>query len=95
MKLKYIDVLRGIAVLGVLMVHCSYFGSNFVFPKVIKSFFENGAMGVQLFFFTSAFTLFLSMNNRIDNEKLPYINFFIRRFFRIAPIYYLGICCHF
>lgn len=91
MKLKYVDVLRGIAVLGVLIVHCSYFGNNLFFPKVVKSFFENGAMGVQLFFFTSAFTLFLSMNKRINNEKLPIINFFIRRFFRIAPIYYLGI----
>ena len=92
MKLKYIDVLRGLAVLGVLIVHCGQFGNNSYFPTRFLSLVENGAMGVQLFYIASAFTLFLSMDRRYSTEKSPIKNFFIRRFFRIAPMYYIGIC---
>jgi peptidoglycan/LPS O-acetylase OafA/YrhL len=89
-NLKYIDALRGIAVLGVLMVHCSKFGAN-NYPFLLSKIFDNGAMGVQLFYVVSAFTLFLSVSFRSKNEKNPNRNFFIRRFFRIAPLYYLAV----
>lgn len=91
MKLNYIDVLRGIAILGVLMVHCGQYGHNDFIPVTIANIIGNGANGVQLFYIASAFTLFLSMNRRNENEKYPKLNFFIRRFFRIAPLYYIGI----
>jgi peptidoglycan/LPS O-acetylase OafA/YrhL len=38
----------------------------------------------------SAFTLFLSHDNR-KSECNPTMNFFIRRFFRLAPMLYIGI----
>lgn len=90
MKFRYIDSLRGIAVLGVLLVH---FGSYFIdyLPGIIDNVIYNGARGVQLFFFASAFTLYFSFQNRLQKEKYPIRNFFIRRFFRIAPMYYIGI----
>jgi len=91
MKLKYIDALRGIAILGVLMVHCAEENYSFL-PGIAANFIKDGARGVQLFFIASAFTLFLSMEKRYANEKYPNLYFFIRRFFRIAPMYYLGIC---
>ena len=91
-KLKYVDVLRGLAILAVLMVHCSLYSSQEHFPDIIASILANGTMGVQLFFVASAFTLFLSMDKRSEIEKYPKLNFFIRRFFRIAPMYYVGIC---
>lgn len=91
MKIKYIDSLRGIAVLGVLSMHCSLIGNKSYLPDIVMSFFSNGLFGVQLFYMVSAFTLFLSMNNRFHKENSLYKNFFIRRFFRIAPMYYLGI----
>ena len=50
-----------------------------------------GAKGVQLFYFISAFTLFLSFYNKGGTEKNTNKNFFIRRLFRIAPLYFLGI----
>lgn len=89
-KLDYIDSLRGLAILGVLIVHTSKSGA-YDLPAIVVKFTNEGARGVQLFFLASAFTLFLSYKNRSSVEKFPLRNFFIRRFFRIAPIYYLGI----
>jgi len=43
-----------------------------------------------LFFVMSAFTLLLSMNSRSHDESHPVRNFFIRRFFRIAPLFYIA-----
>jgi peptidoglycan/LPS O-acetylase OafA/YrhL len=89
-KLDYIDALRGLAILGVLMVHTNQYGTT-IANQIIAKIIVGGASGVQLFYLTSAFTLMLSFNNRGKTEKSPIQNFFIRRFFRIAPMYYLGI----
>ncbi|MGJ1436856.1 acyltransferase family protein [Sphingobacterium siyangense] len=88
MKLNYIDSIRGIAILMVIMVHAAQPFQNLI-PK-IKFLLYYGQLGVQLFFVASAYTLCLSSNNRHgeSNEKLKYG---IRRYFRIAPLYYLGI----
>ena len=90
-KLDYIDALRGLAILGVIMVHTNQYGSSNL-PSIIGKIINEGARGVQLFYLASAFTLFLSFKNRLTREKFPIRNFFLRRFFRIAPMYYLGIC---
>jgi len=89
-KLDYIDVIRGIAILMVVITHTAQQGIVKL-PHALSVFLSLGARGVQLFFIASAFTLFRSYTQRNRNEKSPVKNFFIRRFFRIAPIYYLGI----
>jgi peptidoglycan/LPS O-acetylase OafA/YrhL len=97
MKLTHVDSLRGIAILMVILVH-SASGVQFVLseknqqglPYLVDVIAQYGQMGVQLFFVVSAFTLCLSTANRAG-EHLQYVNFFIRRFFRIAPLYYFGI----
>ncbi|MDR0873861.1 MAG: acyltransferase [Prevotellaceae bacterium] len=86
----YVDALRGLAILGVIMVHTGQYVTLFV-PFIFKNFLNNGQMGVQLFYLASALTLFLSMKNRTLKEQYPTKNFFIRRFFRIAPLYYMAI----
>jgi peptidoglycan/LPS O-acetylase OafA/YrhL len=91
MKLKYIDALRGLAILAVLIIHTGQFGDNTHLPTMFAAFVNKGIYGVQLFFFISAFTLFLSVNARFEKEKHFTGNFFIRRFFRIAPVFYLAI----
>ena len=53
-----------------------------------------GQMGVQLFFVASAYTLCYSHVRR-SSEPKPLQSFLIRRFFRIAPLYYLGIIGYF
>ncbi|KPU54859.1 acyltransferase family protein [Pseudomonas fluorescens] len=53
-----------------------------------------GQFGVQLFFVVSAFTLCMSFERR-SGERNSVSAFYIRRFFRIAPLYYMGIAIYF
>lgn len=48
-------------------------------------------MGVQLFYVISAFTLAHSFGCRKQRERRPVINFFIRRLFRIGPLFWTAI----
>ncbi len=87
-KLAYIDVLRGIAILMVMLIHTSLPVNGLsTFVGYVDRY---GQMGVQLFFVASAYTLCHSFVGRA-NEPRPLSSFFIRRFFRIAPLYYFGI----
>ena len=52
---------------------------------------RDSARGVELFFVVSALTLCLSSAARSNREALPTLNFYIRRFFRIAPMFYIAI----
>lgn len=61
----------------------------------LNAMFSMGAKVVQMFFVASSFTLFLSFNHRKNTEERYIRNFFIRRFFRIAPMYYIVICFFF
>jgi len=54
----YIDALRGIAILGVMAVHCSQCIPEH--PGVFRGVINEGARGVQLFFVASALTLTMS-----------------------------------
>ncbi len=87
-KYEYIDSLRGLAILGVIFVHTSQSISDL--HPFVKNICNYGKHGVQLFFFVSAYTLCLSKEGR-ENEDKANIKYFIRRFFRIAPLYYFGI----
>ncbi|HWY79252.1 MAG TPA: acyltransferase [Candidatus Sulfotelmatobacter sp.] len=91
-RYAYIDALRGIAILGVLLAHVSHY-SNVVYPSWLQiiTAVDFGPRGVQLFYVVSAFTLCLSLNKRKHIEKHAIRNFYIRRFFRIAPLFYLAI----
>lgn len=57
----------------------------------LQKIMSYGAIGVQLFFIVSAWTLYMSWKFRSMREKYPIRNFFIRRFFRIAPMFYFAI----
>jgi peptidoglycan/LPS O-acetylase OafA/YrhL len=83
-RLDYLDSLRGWAILGVLLIHC---GAHF--PGPIATATTDGARGVELFFMLSAMTLFHTGRTQHAGEVHALRNFFIRRFFRIAPMFYL------
>lgn len=85
-KYQYIDILKGMAILGVIAVH-----SHQSIPDLalaVKYTFNYGQLGVQLFFMLSAITLCISSQKRHEQH---WRYFYLRRFFRIAPLYYLGI----
>ena len=90
-KFAYIDYLRGIAILAVIAVH-SHQTIAGIFAFLAASF-NYGQLGVQLFFVVSAITLCLSMTAR-DASEGPR-SFYIRRFLRIAPLYYIAILFYF
>lgn len=92
MRYRFIDHIRGIAILMVILVHTSQ--SVSLSEGWLSIVTKYGQMGVQLFFVTSAYTLCVSYSNR-QGEINAVINFYIRRFFRIAPIYYIGIIGYF
>ncbi|MEO3474006.1 acyltransferase [Roseomonas sp. CAU 1739] len=85
----YIDAVRGWAIILVMTTHVG--GS---FPELywpLKKLTNFGWHGVQLFFIASAVTLCYSWNRSIEPYGRRALNFFIRRFLRIAPLYYFGV----
>ncbi len=91
-QLDYIDSLRGIAILMVILVHTiqSVQSPNYF----IDSFTRFGQMGVVLFFCLSAITQCMSLERTGVNKK-EIQNFYVKRYFRIAPLYYTGIVFYF
>ncbi|VTU02539.1 acyltransferase 3 : Acyltransferase OS=Pseudomonas taiwanensis SJ9 GN=O164_23910 PE=4 SV=1: Acyl_transf_3 [Gemmataceae bacterium] len=85
----YIDAVRGWAILGVIAVHTSYHSAPL--PEPVWQVVSRGNYGVQLFFVASAVTLLFSYEARRNRDARPVRAFFVRRFFRIAPLLYLGI----
>jgi peptidoglycan/LPS O-acetylase OafA/YrhL len=90
-RLEYLDALRGLAILGVICVHCSIFAGGDI---IYQRFATAAANGVQLFFMVSAFTIFLTLERFKDRETHYVRNFFIRRFFRILPMFWVGIALY-
>lgn len=91
-KYEYIDSLRGVAVLMVVFVHVILSSSEIwkYYPELLQVSMQRWIHCIQLFFIVSAFTLTISYQNRLT-EKHATRNFIIRRFFRIAPMYYLAV----
>jgi peptidoglycan/LPS O-acetylase OafA/YrhL len=92
-KLDCIDALRGIAALSIFIYHI--YGTigiitNWAYPIQIlpERFIDLTLAGIPLFFILSAFTLYLSLDSRAG-EKRKFFKFYLRRFFRIAPLFYL------
>jgi len=85
----YIDCARGYAVLMVIATHVTREFPEL--PSPVKRAAESGWFGVQLFFLASCLTLLASWHSEIKRaETVSTRAFFLRRFFRIAPAYYLA-----
>ncbi|MGZ3797510.1 MAG: acyltransferase family protein [Pseudobdellovibrionaceae bacterium] len=90
-----IDGLRGIAILSVVLNHSMYCAAQdptriFQFPFLIQ-IGKSGAGGVSLFFILSALTLMISTQSRFLFESSPKAAFYIRRAFRILPLWWAFI----
>ena len=85
---SYIDALRGFAAAAVLFTHMPVLFDGLAWR--VDYVARLGAHGVQLFFMVSAITLALSWEARSESELSPARAFYIRRFFRIAPMFWLA-----
>lgn len=85
----WIDGMKGIAICGVVMVHCG--GGNL--PSALETICGLGARGVQVFFLVSACLAFLSMEKAfaagMDRRKI--CGWILKKFIRLVPLYYLAI----
>src|SRR5450432_562915 len=87
-RLAFIDSLRGIAALYVVIFHITLVPKfKSTIPDLIKPLVLNGWSGVTLFFVISAFTLCYTFQEK-HSEKSPVMSFYLRRGFRILPLYY-------
>ncbi|WFU26544.1 acyltransferase [Bradyrhizobium sp. CB1717] len=82
-----LDFLRGLAIVGVMAIHVSQsFPSNI---RAVDFAFMCGWTGVNVFYFVSAMTMCLMWTQRTETN--PTRKFYIRRFLRIAPLFWLAI----
>ncbi|MBK7541380.1 MAG: acyltransferase [Candidatus Competibacteraceae bacterium] len=86
-RLSGIHGLRAIAALTVVVFHVQGIHQLAIPPSfsIIKTHF---GLGVQLFFVLSAFSLFFSTQHRVGRPHWIQ-DYSIRRFFRIAPLFYI------
>jgi exopolysaccharide production protein ExoZ len=83
-----LDLLRGVAVLLVVLVHCAIAASGSV-PGLTAFAHEHGERGVQLFFIVSGYTMMLTFGDKVDPAAIR--SFYLRRAFRIVPLFWAAI----
>lgn len=93
-RFTYIDALRGIAALGVVLVHLrdSHHLPTFfaALPDVVEWMVSYGHVGVEIFFVLSGFVIAHSMAR--DDVDLLYVGrYMLRRSARLAPPYWASI----
>src|SRR5258708_5100338 len=83
-----LDLLRGAAILMVLLLHCAQAMTSIV-PGLRWLALEYGERGVQLFFIVSGYTMMLTYGDRVEFAAAR--SFYIRRVFRIVPLFWVAI----
>lgn len=90
-RLQFLDTLRGLAALYVVLYHMVVMPHpGLDTPVWATKFAHTGGTGVTLFFVVSAFSLFYTMPFRLAKPR-PILSFYLHRFFRIAPLFYVVI----
>jgi peptidoglycan/LPS O-acetylase OafA/YrhL len=90
-RLEFVDSLRGLAAMYVAIYHTVLIPHpNLAVPRWAEAITLSGGTAVTLFFVVSAFSLCQTMHDR-KGEPHELLAFFIRRFFRIAPLFYAMI----
>lgn len=83
--IQSIDTLKAITSLWIVSMHLVYLVGLDI-PAELKTIVDPGGSGVFLFFIISGFTIYLSLSRNADIKR-----FYIRRFLRIAPLFYIMI----
>ena len=95
-RLPALDAGRTLAILGVIAVHLSQWLPGL--PAWLRLGAGAGQYGVQLFFVISAVTICATLEedqrSNADERDTLVRRFYIKRFFRIAPLYYFSIAIY-
>ncbi|SAK45110.1 acyltransferase [Caballeronia hypogeia] len=94
-RVAALDAGRALAIVGVVAVHLSFQFPNL--PGAVTLLARMGQYGVQLFFVISAITIFMTLemdHARCADARHVTLRFYIKRFFRIAPMYYAAIAVY-
>ena len=83
-RLNYFDIARFFAIIGVIAVHV---GQNSLPSLFFGNSHSFGRFGVQLFFIISGATVYLTYNKGYKASSYPLLLFYIKRFFRIIPLF--------
>tara|TARA_B110000503_G_C7164453_1_gene421217 strand:- start:615 stop:1640 length:1026 start_codon:yes stop_codon:yes gene_type:complete len=86
LRITYFDVARFFAIFGVLAVHV---GQNSLPSVIFGNYMSFGRFGVQLFFVISGATVYLTYAKAHATSENPVSVFYIKRFFRIIPLFIL------
>lgn len=92
-RMLYLDSVRGLAAFIVVIDHMLGYAvdlklAGYEISSSVGSFIEIGRMGVVMFFLTSGFVIPYSLKSGDEN---PIKKFFIKRFFRLYPTYWVSI----
>lgn len=86
---KWIDGLKGLAILHIILVHC---WGNDELPLLMRLYIKSGQYWVQLFFLISIFLMFRSLESFWGKEKKSsIIHWYSHKFINLIPLYYLAI----
>jgi len=80
-----LDLLRGIAIIGIVLYH--------LFPSV----FPGGFLGVPLFFVLSGYLMFVTSDIRFQKGKFSVGNYYKKRILKIFPALFtmvMAVCCY-
>ena len=84
----FINALRGFSALWVVIAHCCIWGGY-------KGYIPDPKVAVDIFMMVSGFLMMYTVNLTHKNEPFElrrnWLKFYIRRFFRISPAYYLSL----
>lgn len=87
-RLVFLDALRGLAALYVVLFHVMAMPAPAISPgPLLTQVLSAGGSGVALFFVISAFSLCYTMPRHVATGR-PLLSFYLHRFFRIAPLFY-------
>lgn len=85
-RLRFLNALRTLAALWVVQVHCILWGG-------FKIWFPNPELAVDVFMMLSGVLMVATVESREAQQPLSrlstWLTFYSRRFFRLAPLYYL------